>query len=63
MGSAADNEMPRRGAGVEVRVWRFVALRGEAWDFYTSSPAYNVAEVSGGQHNIVATAALVLGWH
>ena len=51
------------GAGVEVRVWRFVALRGEARDFYTGSPAYNIAGVSGGQHNIVATAALVLGWH
>ena len=26
------------GAGVDVRVWRFVALRGEARDFYTGSP-------------------------
>jgi len=51
------------GAGVEVRVWRFVALRGEARDFYTGSPAYNVSGVSGGQHNVVATGALVLGWH
>jgi opacity protein-like surface antigen len=51
------------GAGVEVRVWRFVALRGEARDFYTGSPAYNVAAVSGGQHNVVATGTLVLGWH
>jgi hypothetical protein len=51
------------GAGVEVRVWRFVALRGEAWDFYTGSPAYKIATVSGGQHNVVATGAFVLGWH
>ena len=51
------------GAGVDVHVWRFLALRGEARDFYTGSPAYNVAGVSGGQHNIVATGALVLGWH
>ncbi len=51
------------GAGVEVHVWRFVALRGEARDFYTGSPAYNLAGVSGGQHNVVATGALVLGWH
>jgi opacity protein-like surface antigen len=51
------------GAGVEVRVWRFVALRGEARDFYSGSPDYNVAGVSGGQHNIVATGAFVLGWH
>ena len=51
------------GAGVEVHVWRFVALRGEARDFYTGSPAYSIATVSGGQHNAVAADALVLGWH
>jgi opacity protein-like surface antigen len=51
------------GAGVEVRVWRFLALRGEARDFYSGSPAYNIPTISGGQHNIVATGALVLGWH
>jgi opacity protein-like surface antigen len=51
------------GAGVDVRVWRFVALRGEARDFLTGAPNYNVASVSGGQHNIVATGALVLRWH
>jgi opacity protein-like surface antigen len=51
------------GAGVEVHVWRFLALRGEARDFYSGSPAYNIAAISGGQHNIVATGALVLGWH
>jgi len=51
------------GAGVEVRVWRFVALRGEARDFYSGSPAYSITTVSGGQHNVVATGALVLGWH
>ena len=51
------------GAGVDLRVWRFVALRGEARDFYTGSPAYNVAAISGGQHNVVATGAVVLRWH
>jgi opacity protein-like surface antigen len=51
------------GAGVDVRVWRFVALRGEARDFYTGSPNYNVASISGGQHNVVATGAFVLRWH
>jgi opacity protein-like surface antigen len=51
------------GAGVEVHVWRFLALRGEARDFYSGSPAYNIATISGGQHNVVATGALVLGWH
>jgi opacity protein-like surface antigen len=48
------------GAGVDVRVWRFIALRGEARDFYTGSPNYNVSAISGGQNNIVATGGFVL---
>jgi len=51
------------GAGVDFHVWRFIALRGEARDFYSGAPNYNVASISGGQHNIVATGAIVLGWH
>ena len=51
------------GAGVDVRVWRFVALRGEARDFYTGAPDYNIASISGGQHNVVATGGFVLRWH
>lgn len=51
------------GAGVDVRVWRFIALRGEARDYYSGTPAYNVATISGGQHNVVATGGFVLQWH
>lgn len=51
------------GAGVDVHFWRFISLRGEARDFYTGSPNYNVPSISGGQHNVVATGAFVLGWH
>ncbi len=51
------------GAGVDVHVWRWVALRGEARDFYSGSPNYNVASISGGQHNVVAGGAFVLRWH
>jgi hypothetical protein len=51
------------GAGVDVRIWRFVALRGEARDYYTGSPEYNVATISGGQQNIVATGGFVVRWH
>jgi hypothetical protein len=51
------------GAGVDIHVWRWVALRGEARDFYSGSPNYNVASISGGQHNVVAGAAIVLRWH
>ena len=36
------------GAGVDVQVWRFVALRGEARDFYAGAPNYNVTSVSVG---------------
>ncbi len=51
------------GAGVDVRVWRFIAVRGEARDFFTGSPDYNITTISGGQHNVVATGAIVLRWH
>ncbi len=51
------------GAGVDVRVWRWLALRGEARDFYSGGPGYNISEISGGQHNVVAGGALVLRWH
>ena len=51
------------GAGVDVRIWRLVALRGEARDFYTGSPGYNIGTISGGQQNIVATGGFVLRWH
>lgn len=51
------------GAGVDVRVWRFVALRAEARDFFTGAPAYNIPSISGGQHNVVATGGFVLRWH
>ena len=65
------NQAPRQlargvfdfGAGVDVHVWRFVALRGEARDFYTGAPNYNVQSISGGQHNVMVTGAFVLRWH
>jgi hypothetical protein len=51
------------GTGVDVRVWRFIAFRGEARDFFTGSPNYNLSTISGGQRNVVATGAVVLRWH
>jgi opacity protein-like surface antigen len=51
------------GAGIDVRLWRFIALRGEARDFYGGAPAYNVAALSGEQHNVVATGGFVLQWN
>ena len=51
------------GAGVDVHVWRWIALRGEARDFYTGAPAYNLASISGGQHNVAISGGFVLRWH
>ena len=51
------------GAGVDVRVWRWIALRGEARDFYTGAPAYNLASISGGQHNVAVSGGFVVRWH
>jgi opacity protein-like surface antigen len=51
------------GAGADVHVWRWVALRGEARDFYTGAPAYNLASISGGQHNVAISGGFVLRWH
>ena len=68
--NGAPNSAPREaihgafnvGGGLDVRVWRWLALRGEIRDFYTGSPAYNVP-LTGGQNNLVAGAAFVLRWH
>jgi hypothetical protein len=45
------------GGRGDVRVWRWVALRSEARDFYSGSPDYNVASLSGRQHNVFAGGA------
>ncbi len=50
------------GGGVDTRLWRWIGLRGEIRDFYTGSPAYNVPNVGGGQHNVVAGGGFVLKW-
>jgi len=55
--------LPAFGAGLDVRIWRLLALQGEARDYYTGSPDYNVATISSGQHNLTATGAFVLQWH
>jgi hypothetical protein len=51
------------GAGVDVKVWRWIALRGEARDFFSGAPAYNVPTITEGQNNVVALGAIVLRWH
>ena len=51
------------GAGVDVHVWRWIAPRGDARDFYTGAPAYNLASISGGQHNVAVSGGFVVRWH
>lgn len=48
------------GAGVDVKFWRFIGLRGEVRDFYSGSPAFNLDAISGRQHNPVASVGFVL---
>ncbi len=48
------------GGGVDVKLWRWLGLRGEVRDFYSGSPAYNVASIRGGQHNVVVGGGFVL---
>jgi hypothetical protein len=55
--------LPAFGAGLDIRIWRLLALQGEARDYYTGSPDYNVATISSGQQNIVATGGFVPRWH
>lgn len=48
------------GGGVDAKVWRFVALRLEARDFYTGNPGFNVPVRASGQHNLVVGGGFVL---
>ncbi|HBY59842.1 MAG TPA: hypothetical protein DEH78_08450 [Solibacterales bacterium] len=48
------------GGGVDVGVWRWLAIRGEVRDFYSGSPSYNTPAIRGGQHNVVAGGGFVL---
>jgi hypothetical protein len=66
----APNQAPREihrgaldfGGGVDAKLWRWLGLRAEIRDFYTGSPAYNLPNLGGGQHNVVAGGGFVLKW-
>ncbi len=47
------------GGGVDIRVLKWFAVRGEVRNFYTGSPALNLSSLRGGQHNVVASGGLV----
>ncbi len=46
--------------GVDYRLIRWLALRGEVRDFYTGVPDYNDKTITGRQQNVVVSAAFVL---
>ena len=48
------------GGGVDVRVFRFLAIRGEVRDFVTGKPNLNVQVQQGAQHNVVGSGGIVL---
>ena len=51
------------GGGADIRLVKFIGLRGEIRDFYTGSPAYNLPGIRGGQHNVVLGGGFVLKWN
>jgi opacity protein-like surface antigen len=63
------NEAPRHahrlalmwGGGVDVRVRRWLAIRIDARDFYTGSPAFNIP-ISSRRHNVAVSGGAVLRW-
>ena len=48
------------GGGTDVPVWRWLAVRLEARDFYSGNPSFNTPVVGGGQHNVVLGGGLVI---
>lgn len=48
------------GGGVEFKVFRFFALRGEVRDFISGNPRLNTIFSSDRQHNVISSAGLVL---
>jgi hypothetical protein len=50
------------GAGVDVKGWRWIGLRGEIRDTFTGSPRFNLSPSAAKQHNWTATGGFVLRW-
>lgn len=48
------------GAGADFRVFSRLALRGEIRDFYSGSPVFNIASITGRQHNVTVSGGFVL---
>ncbi len=50
------------GGGVDIPVFRFIALRGEVREFYSGNPSYNTL-LKSGQNNLLVGGGVVLCWH
>lgn len=48
------------GGGLDVKIAPFISARGEVRDFYSGGLGFNLSNFNERQHNIVATAGLVL---
>jgi opacity protein-like surface antigen len=48
------------GGGVEVKVFRFLAVRGEVRDFVSGNPKFNAIFSGSRQHNVITSGGLVL---
>lgn len=48
------------GGGVDLRVIRFLSLRGEVRDFVTGNPNFNAPFLSNRQHNVLTSGGIVL---
>lgn len=47
------------GGGVDIKIWRFVSLRGEVRDFLSGSPDFNLP-VRGKQHNVLVSGGFAI---
>lgn len=48
------------GGGVDIRVFRFLSLRGEVRDFVSGNPNFNSPFLSNRQHNVLTSGGFVL---
>jgi outer membrane autotransporter protein len=48
------------GGGVDVKIWRFLSLRGELRDFVSGNPNFNVTVSGNRQHNVLTSGGFVL---
>jgi opacity protein-like surface antigen len=50
------------GGGLDVKLVRWLGVRGDVRDFYTGRPSLNLLNQKGGQHNVVASGGVVFRW-